>query len=196
MAQKSPLENPEKLLYANELFNMAKAATNARREKCIIPIPEKETAALVTEKSVSDDINISEEENTDPQNVDISEEDSVVSQNNSLPSPPLNKKLKRKRHAVINQCFTNDEAHHAIVSKAATFCSSETETDTEDVMTTDDNIEEQVEKLKLNRESVGYKKALATTAFANIHRAPTPARIMNSQENITNDDMRRASSAK
>ena len=108
----------------------------------------------------------------------------------------MNKKLKRKSRAVTNQCFTKDEAHHTIISKAATFCSSETETDPEDIMTTDDIIEEQVEKMKLNRESVGYKKALATTAFANIHRAPTPARIMNSQENITNDDMRRASSAK
>ena len=48
----------------------------------------------------------------------------------------------------------------------------------------------------MNRKSVGYKKALAT-ALANIHRAPTPARGLDLQENIANDDdIRKASSAK
>ena len=112
MAQKPPLENPGNFFQANELFNFRSYLT---LEKCIIPIPQKGTAGplLVTEKSVSDDnINISEEENTDPQNVDISEEDNDEdSQNNSLPTPPFNKKLKRKSRAVTNQCFTKDEAH-------------------------------------------------------------------------------------
>ena len=40
----------------------------------------------------------------------------------------------------------------------------------------DDEIEEQVEKLKLNRKSVGHRKALET-ALAMIHRAPTPAKV-------------------
>ena len=201
--------------------------------------------------------------------------------NNSLPTPPLNKKLKRKSRAVANRRFTKDEdisndeakalcnvepeefslndesgeaneetiakpsvllkrrrtksimpptrskAAQALYdepeesslnnesgeaneetiakpsvllkrrrtksimppSKAKAVPISDTENDDED------DLEEQVENLKLNRKSVGHKKALAT-ALANIHRAPTPARIMNSQENITNDDMRRASSAK
>ena len=109
MAQKPPLENPGNFFQANELFNFRSYLT---LEKCIIPIPQKGTAGpLVTEKSFSDDINISEEENTDPQNVDISEENNEDSQNNSLPTPPLNKKLKRKSRAVTNQCFTKDEAH-------------------------------------------------------------------------------------
>ena len=74
-----PLENPENFLQAEELFNMA----NVQK---------------ATEKPAYDDINVSEEENTDPQNVDISEDDD--SQNNSLPTPPLNKKLKRISRAV------------------------------------------------------------------------------------------------
>ena len=79
-----PLENPENFLQAEELrrriiFNMAKVKK-------------------ATEKPASDDINVSEEENTDPQNVDISEDDD--SQNNSLPTPALNKKLKRISRAV------------------------------------------------------------------------------------------------
>ena len=74
-----PLENPENFLQAEELFNMAKVQK-------------------ATEKPAYDDINVSEEENTDPQNVDISEDDD--SQNNSLPTPPLNKKLKRISLAV------------------------------------------------------------------------------------------------
>ena len=71
-----PLENPENFLQTEELFNMAKVKK-------------------ATEKPASDDINVSEEENTDPQNVDISEDDD--SQNNSLPTPPLNKKKRISR---------------------------------------------------------------------------------------------------
>ena len=155
-----PLENPENFLQAEELFNMA----NVQK---------------ATEKPAYDDINVSEEENTDPQNVDISEDDD--SQNNSLPIPPLNKKLKR-----ISRAVTKTESQ---------VCSSDTEA--EDTMNTNDNIEEQVEGLKMNRKSVGYKKALAI-ALANIHhRAPTPARGLDLQENIANDDdIRKASSAK
>ena len=72
MAEKPPLENSGNVLDTNELFNMAKAATNARREKRRISIPQKEIAGpAVTGKSDK----ISEEENNDPENVDISEEE-------------------------------------------------------------------------------------------------------------------------
>ena len=53
---------------------------------------------------------------------------------------------------------------------------SDTENDPENITNTDDEIEEQVEKLKLNRKSVGHRKALET-ALAMIHRAPTPAKV-------------------
>ena len=60
---------------------------------------------------------------------------------------------------------------------------SDTENDPENITNTDDEIEEQVEKLKLNRKSVGHRKALET-ALAMIHRAPTPAKVGKSlQEN-------------
>ena len=51
---------------------------------------------------------------------------------------------------------------------------SNTENDPENITNTDDEIEEQVEKLKLNRKSVGHRKALET-ALAMIHSAAAAA---------------------
>ena len=61
MAEKPP--NSGNGIDANELFNMAKAATKARREKLRITIPQKETPDPVTKTSDPDDAQISEEEN-------------------------------------------------------------------------------------------------------------------------------------
>ena len=61
MAEKPP--NSGNGIDANELFNMAKAATKARREKGRITIPQKETPDPVTKTSDPDDAQISEEEN-------------------------------------------------------------------------------------------------------------------------------------
>ena len=127
MAEKPP--NSGNGIDANELFNMAKAATKARREKGRITIPQKETPDPVTKASDPDDAQISEEENGNftiffylffqfcvikisrifPLFFCSFPENSVQEENADPKDNSLPRKLKRKSRVVTKRRFTKDD---------------------------------------------------------------------------------------